>query len=125
MQEDVTAGAQAKVNSDIVTNAGLIEGPTIQHPLVVVVLVAIEDRPQIGGLNGLETKASLHANGQPSCGVDPLADVPALAVEPVFRREAMDNDEIPDLVQVACGGQEGALLVVELAHPSVGSRSSP
>ena len=62
-QEDVTAGAHAKANAANVTIADLSDGPDILHPLVIIVLITVEDWPQIGGLNGLETKACLHADG--------------------------------------------------------------
>ena len=125
MKVDETAGAHNEVGAGINPKAGFAAVPAIMHPIVAILLVAVQDRPQIGGLNGLEAKACLHANPHPSCGVQPLVDVPTPAIEPMLRREAVDNNEITDLVQVACRGQASALLVVELAHPSVGSRNSP
>ena len=125
MKVDETAGAHNEVGAGINPKAGFAAVPAILHPIVAILLVAVQDRPQIGGLNGLEAKACLHTNCQPTCGVQPLVDVPTPAIEPMLRREAVDNNEITDLVQVASGGQESALLDAELAHPAARSRNTP
>ena len=125
MKVDETAGAHNEAGAGTNPKVGFAAVPAILHPIVVILVVAVQDRPKIGGLNGLETKACLHENRQPASGVQPLVDVPTPAIEPMLRRDAVVNDEITDLVQVACGGQESALLAAELAHPAVRSRNSP